>query len=237
MLAMFDARAKQLGFEPKAGENDDARLLRPEMVEVAARYGNRELAAEAKRLASKWLADRKSVDPGIAGPALQIAAEHGDRAYFDDLVSQLRKTEDRRDRARIVDALGSFRNPALATQAMQLMMDPSLDIRDVAQLLYAFNQYPETEGLAWPFLKANYDKLLPRLPSRLGNHAGTPLPRAGASFCDEAGYREVESFFAEKVKSMPGAERTLAQVLEGIQLCAPRREALRPGVTNFLQSW
>jgi hypothetical protein len=104
-------------------------------------------------------------------------------------------------------------------------------------MLYAFNGEQETEHLAWPFLVENYDKLLPRLPTLLGNHAGSQLPLAGAGFCDEKGYKEVNSFFADRVKTMPGAERTLAKVLEAIQLCAPSREAQRAGTAKFLQSW
>ena len=84
---------------------------------------------------------------------------------------------------------------------------------------------------------ANYDKLLARLPSRLGNHAGSELPLVGGAFCDESGYAEVESFFKERVKSMPGAELSLAQVLEKIQLCGPRRAAQRPEVVKFLKGW
>jgi len=70
----------------------------------------------------------------------------------------------------------------------------------------------------------------------LGNHAGSQLPLVGGSFCDESGYAEVESFFKERVKSMPGAELALAQVLEKIQLCGPRRAAQRPEVAKFLRA-
>jgi aminopeptidase N len=237
MLAMFGEKARQLGLEAKPGESDDARLLRPDLVSIAARHGDKELIAGAKQLADKWLADRASVDPNMAGAVLQIAAQHGDRAYFDRLLAELRKVTDRRDRNQIVDAIGSFRNPAIASNALQLLLDPAMDIRDLAGLLFDFNGEPETEHLAWPFLVANYDKLLPRLPTLLGTHAGSQLPIAGAAFCDEKGYREVESFFSERVKTMPGADRNLAKVLEVIQLCEPSRAAQRPGVTRFLQAW
>jgi alanyl aminopeptidase len=238
ILATFGARARELGMEPKPGESDDTRLLRRELVYVAARYGDEQLIAAAKQVAGKWLADRNSVDPNIAGTALEIAAQHGDRAYYDRLVAELRKPGiDRRESNRIVDAIASFRDPDIAKDALQLMLDPAIDVRDVSELLFKFNDEPETERLAWPFLAANYDKLLPRLPSLLGTHAGSRLPFAGTGFCDEKGYREVESFFKERVKSMPGAERNLAKTLEVIQLCGPSREAQRAGVVKFLQAW
>jgi alanyl aminopeptidase len=237
MLAMFSARARQLGVESKSNDSDEDRLLRPALVDAAVKHGDKELLAGIRKVADKWLTDRASVDPNMAGPALQITALHGDRAYFDKLVGALRTEKDRRDRTRIVDALGSFRDPEIAKASLQLLLDPTVDIRDVSDLLYHFNTEPETEHLAWSFLQGNYDKLLPRLPARLGTHPGTLLPNAGGGFCDDKGYREVESFFAEKVKTMPGAERTLANALEKIQLCGPRRQAQGPGVAKFLQSW
>jgi alanyl aminopeptidase len=236
MLSTFGERARQIGVLPKPGENADAQLLRPDLIEVAARYGDEEIRREVEQLAAKWLKNPKSVPPQVAGMALQIAALNGDRAYFDDLVAALRKTEDRRDRARIVAAIGAFRDPEMAKSAMQLMLDPSLDIRDTARLLYAFNDEPETEHVAWLFLTSNYQPLLARLPSRLGNHPGSQLPMAGASLCTVEGYGQVESFFKDRVKTMPGAERTLAMVLEGIQQCGPKRAAQQAGVAEFLNS-
>ena len=169
--------------------------------------------------------------------ALNIAAGHGDRAFFDRLVAELHSTKDRRDRGKIVRAIGSFRDPEIAKSGLQLLLDPTLDIRDIDELLYAYNREPETEKMAWPFLVANYDKILSRLPSRLGNHAGADLPFVGGAFCDEKGYAEVQSFFRDKVKSMPGAEHSLDQVLERIQVCGPRRAAQRPEVAKFLADW
>jgi alanyl aminopeptidase len=237
MTAMFSARARQLGLEPKAGESEDTRLLRPALVSVAAEYGDRELIAKAREVAERWLSNRSSVSSEVAGLALEVTADHGDRAYFDRLVKELRTAKDRRDRGRIVNALGSFRDPAIAKDALRLLLDPSIDIRDVSALLFAYTEEPKTELLSWPFLVANYDKLLARLPTRLGNHAGSQLPAAGGAFCDEKGYAEVQSFFRDKVKTMPGAERTLAKVLEKIQLCGPRRAAQRPEVAQFLKAW
>jgi cytosol alanyl aminopeptidase len=237
MLAMFDNKARQLGMEPKAGESDDARLLRPPLVRVAAEHGDKELIAKARELADHWLKDRTSVSPDIAATALNIAAEHGDRAFFNRLVTELHTAKDRRDRGKIVGAIGSFRDPEIAKAGLQLLLDPTLDIRDIDSLLYAYNPEPETENVAWPFLVANYDKILSRLPSRLGNHAGADLPFVGGSFCDEKGYAEVQKFFQDKVKSMPGAEHSLDQVLEKIQVCGPRRAAQRAGVAKFLANY
>ena len=237
MLTTFGDRAREIGVLPKPGETEDAQLLRPGLIQVAARYGDQQVRREVKEVALRWLADPKSVPPQIAGLALNAAALNGDRAYFERLVAALRKSMDPRDRTLLVLAISSFRDPDIAKAALQLMLDANLDIRDTAVLLYQFNDDPETEGVAWPFLMANYDALLARLPSRLGNHPGSQLPRAGAAFCDAKGYSEVETFFKDRVKTMAGAERTLATVLEGIQLCGAKRAAQQAGLAEFLTKW
>ena len=148
MTAMFSAKARQLGFEPRQGESEDDRLLRSALIPVVAEFGDQELIAKAKELASRWLADRKSVNADVAGSALNIAAANGDEKYYERLVAELRKSTDRRDRARIVGALGSFRNAAIARQALNLLLDPSLDVRDLTDLLFKYNAKEETETLA-----------------------------------------------------------------------------------------
>ena len=56
------------------------------------------LAAEARQLAGKWLADRSAVDPDIAGSVLTVAARTGDEAFFKQLQAALPGTEDRQQR-------------------------------------------------------------------------------------------------------------------------------------------
>jgi molybdopterin-biosynthesis enzyme MoeA-like protein len=47
--------------------------------------------------------------------------------------------------------------------------------------------------------------------------SGLAVAAGSAAFCSPEGYDQVQSFFKDRVKTMPGAERTLAMVLEGIQ--------------------
>ena len=237
MLKTFGPKARALGWQPKPGESEDHRLMRAKLVPITAEYGDQELMAEAGQLAKSWLNDRNSVNPDIATAVLQTAAIGGDQLYFNRLVAELKKTTDRRDRNRIIGAIGSFQNPAIAQQGLNLVLDKTFDIRDMSELLYEYNNERQTDMLAWPFLKAHYDEVLSRLPSRLGNHAGSELPKVGGAFCDTNGYSEVESFFKDRAKTMPGAELTLAQVLEKISLCGPRRAALRPELAKFLKDW
>ncbi|HEY1587093.1 MAG TPA: M1 family metallopeptidase, partial [Polyangia bacterium] len=59
---LYADKAHALGWTPKAGEDEDTRLLRGSLVALVADEGqDKALAAEAHTLALKWLADRKTV--------------------------------------------------------------------------------------------------------------------------------------------------------------------------------
>ena len=60
---VFGPRARALGFVPKPGESDDDQLSRRALLRFVAPY-DPELAAQARRLALAWIADRKAVDAG-----------------------------------------------------------------------------------------------------------------------------------------------------------------------------
>ena len=65
---VFGARARQLGWTPKSGERDGEDLLRRELVPFVASAGmDRELIAEAEKLAREWLQKRKVWTTGCSG--------------------------------------------------------------------------------------------------------------------------------------------------------------------------
>jgi alanyl aminopeptidase len=233
----FGTKARELGWHAKSGEDSETRLLRVGLVEKVAALGeDPQLITEAKRLAQTWLKERAAIAPELTSDVLSVAAAYGDRTFYDQLVAAARQSRNRRERGYIVDAIGSFRDPSIARRALNLMLTGELDIRELTGLLTAFQDHPSTERVPWEFVTANYDALLSRLPSRLGTHAGTLLPLAGSSFCDEAGYQKMEEFFKDRIKAISGGERVLATTLEEVELCEPLRKAQGPELERYLHT-
>src|SRR5205823_11793363 len=182
----FGERARQLGWKPKAGEDSETRLLRSSIVPLVAVWGgDQPLAAEARQLAERWLADRNSLDPDTVEPVLTVAARTGDRALFDHLVAALSSTQDRQQRQLIVLALGAFRDPEIVRAAMQLILRPELDIKEAPPLLFGPLSTPMTSALPFAFVEKNYDAIVARLPTGELFNFGAFLPFVGGDFCDE----------------------------------------------------
>jgi alanyl aminopeptidase len=239
LIKNFQARARQLGWLPRAGESDDDRLLRPGLLGTVARYGgDQDLAQEARTLADKWLADHGSIPAEIVSSVLATAAHHGDLALFNRFLAALRSTQDRQEKQRLLGAMTMFHDRAAIDAGMQAVLKKEIPLADgFALLISAGQNFSDTRGLAFEFVKQHFDEITAGHPSIFGNDLGSFLPFSGAAFCDAKSRDEVQAFFRPLVDKYPGAPRNLAQVLEGIDLCIARKAAQEPSVQAFLEKY
>jgi alanyl aminopeptidase len=231
---MLSSKARALGFVPKPGEDDDTHLLRAGLVRFTAVEGeDRELQTQAKDLALRWLADRTAVDAEVVEDVLTVAAENGDRELFERFHEALKKSTERRDRRRLLRALGSFRDPAIVRDALAILLTDELDPREAGELTFAPRERESSRRILWEFLKNNFDALVTKAPEE----ALAFMPFLASGFCDESDRKDVESFFRERVQKLPGSAHNLAQVLERISLCAALKSAQGPGIRAFLEKY
>jgi cytosol alanyl aminopeptidase len=235
----FGKRAAELGWIGKPGEAEDTRLLRQQLLPFVAGVGeDRDLIAEADRLARKWLTDRSAIPPDMIVPILHVAAEFGNQELFDRLHQAVASEKNQQQRQRLISALGAFRNPEIARQAMALTLTKEFDPREsFFSLLFGSLQYPETRELPFQFVQQNIDKLLEVIPREVGEDYGALLPFAGGGFCDASHRAGLQKFFADRIQQFNGGPRNLAQVLERIDLCIAERQKLLPELSTFLQGY
>jgi alanyl aminopeptidase len=229
----FGRRARQLGFVPRPGEDDDARILRVALVPFVADKGDEPgLQQEARRLALRWLDDRSAIDADMVGPVLRVAARHGDRELFDRFAKAVRTAPARRDRIQLYNALGLFPEPALVERALPLFLSKETDARESDAILFAASGEEDGRQAFWNFVKANYDAIVARLP----REETQVIPYLASGFCDAAHRRDVAEFFRGRAEKLPGGSRRLAQSLETIDLCIASRAVQEPEVRTFLGS-
>jgi alanyl aminopeptidase len=231
----FGARAEALGWSPKPGDDSEIKLQRANLVPFVAVAGDdRALQAEARRLADAWLRDRRGIEPEMLSAVLSTAAHSGDPALFDAMLGALKQTQDRRTRAALIRALSSFNNPVLAQAAMELILAPDLNPLETYAILYGPLRSRQTERLPFAFVKANYDRLIARIPSGGDFDGRTQLLATGAPFCDESSELEFAAFFADRAKQYIGGPRVYAQRIESIHTCEARKAAETADIAAFL---
>lgn len=231
--SLYDARARELGWTPHAGETQEIQLLRIEIVPLCATYGaDAELASQAGVLAREWLKNRKGLDPDMVDPVLSTAAFNGDRAFFDLLVNEIKQDKIHRERSWMIGALSSFRDPAIAGASLELILEGGIDPRELQYVLFGAPR--DTRELTWQFIEQNFDKLNATIPGARGIPFGAILPLAASRFCDATHRQQVEDFFKPRLATLPGGARNLANTLERIRLCSATATVIEPAIVAFL---
>jgi alanyl aminopeptidase len=232
----FGARARKLGWLPKAGESEDDRLLRPGLVSLIAGEGeDPELIASARELANRWLETRQALPADMLRDIFHIAARNGDAALYEKFLAAAKGEKDEFFEQALIGALGAFRQPELVQRDFQLLLSGGFDFRLSFRLLFAGQSVPELERLPLEWLKVNYDALVAKLPSAAGSDYAGFLPEVAARGCSEADAREAEAFFAPRMAKVNGGARNLAQTVEGIRLCEARKAVQQPDLIRFFE--
>jgi alanyl aminopeptidase len=111
-----------------------------------------------------------------------------------------------------------------------MLLDPANDARELIWLLYGLSQDPATREQTYTFVKENYDALAARLPEEFAGR----MAMVGSAFCDAEHRKDVEAFFTPRTAKTESGPRTLAQVLEGMDLCIAQKEAQAASLDAFL---
>ena len=140
-----------------------------------------------------------------------------------------KKTTDPRQRSFLLHALASTQDPALSPLALELVFDKDLRVNEIGAGLWAQGDAKETWDGAFAFVTGRYDELLKVIPEDWR----ASLPEGFSSACDDERAAKIEAFFGPKVKTTPGLERSLAQALESVRLCAAKARAHRASIEKM----
>jgi alanyl aminopeptidase len=229
---LYRARAKELGWQPRRGEDQNLKELRPNLLALVGGAGrDAEVIKEATALSWKWLDDHATLDKELVGTALHIAGRYGDQKLFDRLLAEAKKATDKQDRMRFLAAMGAFVDAKIIPQAMALLMSDQFDIRESGRLLQGAFADPRVRPVAYKFVTENFDAITAKLPELYRPYMAFTF----VALCDEARKPEIEAFYKPRITAMQGGDRIYAQALETLSLCAASRKAQTPGVIAFLK--
>lgn len=221
----FGARARQLGWLPRASDSDDDRLLRHVLLPTVAVQGaDVALRQQALHLAQAWLADPSTLDADLRLPVLKAAA-HADgpgsgAALFNQLQAALQASQVRTERGDLLAALGEFRQPLLAAQARALLLQPHIDLRDsLWPLLRAQADTTANRAEALDFVLRNLAVLAPRL----GQEELARLPGLFKAGCSSDEARRLDAGFRSAMAQVAGGRGALTRTVEAVQLCTAWR--------------
>jgi alanyl aminopeptidase len=238
---VFGTRARALSLSEHPAEDDETKLLRPDLVEFVAQRGEDPvLMAQARQLAERWLSRPGSVDAQTLGAVMRTAGRFGSADFHMALVEKLGRTTDRRDREWLLDAISGTRDPALLDDNVALALSGKLDPREAQRLLAGARRGPpggplevdSTRARILRGLDGHWGALVARLP----RGAVSRLFRVAAQSCSAEERAAAEGVFRPRVQSVLGGPRALAQAMEKLDLCTAQKAHQEPELERFLIS-
>jgi len=234
---IYRPRLDQLGLSPKDGEADDDRLLRTSLVNFfAGTLKDATVRAEMSKqgravlgLGGDGALHADAVPRDLRGIALAVAVEDGGADAFDAAEKHFRASQDPSLRSQLLGAMGSTQDPQLVERARALVFEKGLLRRnEIFPIVGGQTAEPATR----PALRQWVDQHFTELEARLAPAGAALVGLYAAGMCGEADATDVQSRFADRMKTIEGGPLELKQTVEGIRLCGAQKAA-RSGQSLF----
>ncbi|MEO7095952.1 MAG: M1 family metallopeptidase [Polyangiales bacterium] len=229
LRTMFGPGALAVGLVPKDTDTLDIEGTRSALIGTVA-WTAREpkLVEQAVLLADRW----RDLPKSTRSLVLDIAVD-AQPALFARVLKDVRTEPDRARREEMYAALGGVRDPKRQAEALALILDPKLDIRETLDMIRAAS-LEANQAVARQFWKANSKDILARLP-----HAGTTEPLAGYAYLFTEACRadlrdEIIAYVRKEFVPLPGGVRVVDQAIESMNQCIATRSVLEPELRGWL---
>jgi alanyl aminopeptidase len=242
----------RLGFTDKSDDAPRDRERRATIASILA-LSDPAFARRLSDLGRRWL-DERRISAGASEPTHAAGTPHDaapflakdlipkalsaivlvdvtDDARFSALLAQAKAERDPQVRGYILSALGSTLEPSLHRRAADLLIDDELRVNEKTMALWLQGGQPQTSRAMFTTLQARYDEFAGELPEEWRPY----FPAAAGGLCADADADAVAAFFGPKVSVTPGLDRSLAQTVEEIRLCAARVRAHTERATAALR--
>lgn len=225
----FEPLAKEVGWSAGANDSDEQKALRASLLGILGGTGDPEAVAAAQKITQAYIKDPGAIEGTIIGPALEVSAENGDTALYDQLTEAMGHARSVEDYYHFLFALTSFRQPELARRTLGLVDQGKVRQQDYVRLFPALLAESPAREIAWDYLKAHWDGLAEKVTTFGGRGAVSAL----GGFCSIEKRDEIKHFFTDH--RAPGAERALQQSLERITNCVEFKQLQGDNMQKLLQ--
>ena len=165
---------------PVAGEAPDKSLLRATLFGLLGNIGNDPaIIADARKISEQYLSDPASVDPTLAATALNVAAQNGDAAFFDQLQRVSQTSGDPQLRTQALRALASFRDEAMVVRALDYALSGQVKNQDALRLVQIEMRDRRTRDATWQYVQQNW----PRVRAQITTWMGGDLVKSMGGYC------------------------------------------------------
>jgi hypothetical protein len=130
-------------------------------------------------------------------------------------------------------ALGAVREAGRQNDALELILDPKIDIRESEYILYAAS-IEVTRAHAQKFFRAHQEELMKRLPREGSTGRGAGLIKLFTRTCKAEERDAIADYVTKTVGELPGGARFVKENIEAMDQCIAQRKLLEPAISDWL---
>ena len=153
---------------------------------------------------------------------LSIGVQDLGEPFFDLLLAQTISSEDPSFRQAATGALARVEEPALVKKLQNAVLTGSVKGTEAVGIIFRQMVRVATTELTYAWIKENDEAVINMVPETF--RSGT-VPAFGGAFCSKQRADDWQAFIQSHADKLPGYERSLAQTVESIQLCAAIKQA------------
>jgi aminopeptidase N/puromycin-sensitive aminopeptidase len=217
-----------LGLPDAKKETSQAQERRAELFQLLGNADDATVVTAAKQMADHYFAGDRSAEPGLVQNAVRVAAEHGDSAFYDEVLKFAEMSTNPTEQTRALFTLSAFTAPALVTRTMDYATSGKVRNQDSWVLMTALLEQRDTRVPTWSYIKNNWEKVHAQFTTSSGNR----VVSATGSFCSDRDRADVQQFFA--THPVDASERALRDALGNIDSCVKFSAQQQPGLQQWL---
>jgi puromycin-sensitive aminopeptidase len=219
----------ELGWTPRAGEDELRRQLRGELLRALGTIGNdRAQQTKAVELYASYTKHPASVDPNLLPALIAILAHSGDETRYQEFAGRFRTAATPQEERRYLYALAAFKPVDLLARTLAKTINGEFRTQDAPFMVRLLLMSVYGREAAWTFVKTNWDTM-----DRLYPKQGLRRMCEGViGLATPALERDVQKFFRERKIDLGG--KTLAQYLEQLRIAVAFRERAGKALGRYL---
>ncbi len=224
--------AREAGWTPVAGESEEMRQMRRQVLVTLAEVGEDPgVLQHARELAPQILTGAgPASDPQLSASILGMAARSGDAAYYEQLKARVANAKSPEEFRLYLSPLVAFSDPAIVRRSLEWALSAGLRSQDRFGFLGGLLANEAARPIVWPYLKEHWSEVEKSVP---------PFAMARVLFsvsgvCTPAERDDVKAFLAAHQGAIP--ERSARQIVERIDACIAFHEQQAGNLAAFLKS-
>jgi puromycin-sensitive aminopeptidase len=225
VLDRLSAAAADLGWTPRAGDDELTRQLRGDLTRALGTLGN---DPAVQREAAERYKDAERLDPNVLPAVISVLAHAGDAARYDEFLRRFRAAATPQEEQRYLYALTAFRQPPLIQQTLERTINGEIRTQDAPFVARALLMSVHAREQAWAFVKAKWDTMDRLYPK----HGLRRMAEGVIGLATPELEREVHEFFASRQIDLGG--KTLEQYLEQLRVAVTLRTREGAALTAYL---